>query len=327
MSLTLLFWSALNLKLSWAKGARGPAVDWIGATLRVLSKDGIPEGVSLSVMPDKISGLTEKINAFSGPLVERSKVRDFAGFTSWIGSVIPAFRPYAQMVWAGAMARPSGRESEEKVSLARLSLAFEWMAAFASMRFSSIARVFPLVTSRRLGPIVTFDASLDGGGATLHYTGEAEAPDEFCATVWGPEDLRALGVIENGPQFQPLWEAYMLLIALKTWSHLLMCHSGRIRIHGDAKGVLQSVVYGRAKQPALNLIVAEMQLVLGGVFHDLRAAHFWSEENDVCDDLSRLHQGVKLPSILENAKHVSAKRNRWLLITYKNMRQKLVKKE
>jgi len=293
----------------------------------VLSKDGRPEGVSLSVMPDKITGLTEKIDEFKGPLIDRSKLRDFAGYSSWIGSVIPAFRPYSQMVWAGAMARPSGREGESHVSLARLALPFEWMRAFASIEFSSIARVFPRTTARRQGPVVTFDASMDGGGATLHYTGEEAAPDEFCATVWGPDDLRALGIVANGPQFQPLWEAYMLLIALRTWAHKLMCHSGRIRIHGDAKGVLQSAVYGRAKQPALNLIVAEMQLVLGSVFHDLRAAHFWSEENEVCDDLSRLHQGVKLPSILENAKHVSAKRNKWLLITYKNMRQKLLKKE
>ena len=279
-------------------------------------------------MPEKITGLTDKIRMLqSAPMVDRTKLMNFAGFTSWIGSVIPAFRPYAQMVWAAAMARPSGRESESQVALARLALPFEWMLAFAEMKFSSVARVFPLTTSRRLGPIVTFDASLDGGGATLHYTGDDAAPDEYCATVWGADDRRALGISENGPQFQPLWEAYMLLVAIRTWSHMLVCHSGRIRIHGDAKGVLQSVVYGRAKQPALNLIVAEMQLLLGSVFHDLKAAHFWSEENEVCDDLSRLHQGAVLPAVLDKAKHVEAVRNRWLLVRYANMRLRLAKKQ
>ena len=67
----------------------------------------------------------------------------------------------------------------------------------------------------------------------------------------------------DGPSFQPDWEAYALLLALWIWRQLLGQFRGVLRLRGDALGVLQSVIRRRARNPRLNLIVAEAQLVLG----------------------------------------------------------------
>ena len=76
------------------------------------------------------------------------------------------------------------------------------------------------------------------------------------------------------PAAQPLWEAYALLVGVHTWRDLLCGRCGRLRLRGDAKGVLQAVFRKRARHPALNRIVAELALILGGAMRDLEAAHF-----------------------------------------------------
>ena len=79
---------------------------------------------------------------------------------------------------------------------------------------------------------------------------------------------------------------------------------GRLVLHGDAQGVFQVVCRRRAKEPRLNLVVAEIQLHLGAGIHDLSGLHFWSEENGVCDALSRRSEGAALPQELVNATFV-----------------------
>ena len=88
------------------------------------------------------------------------------------------------------------------------------------------------------------------------------------------------------------------MIAICTWSSQLQEAEGKLHVRGDVKGVLQSVVFGKSKAPQVNLIVAEAQLILGRSMHALTAAHYWSEENQVCDALSRLHEGAQCPEPL-----------------------------
>ena len=60
---------------------------------------------------------------------------------------------------------------------------------------------------------------------------------------------------------------------------------------GDALGFLHDRLRMRARDPVLNDIAAELALALAPLGFDIRAAHFWSEQNKVCDRLSRLEQG------------------------------------
>ena len=76
--------------------------------------------------------------------------------------------------------------------------------------------------------------------------------------------------------------------------------------------VLQAVVTRKAKSPHLNLVILEIQLELGATMYDLTAAHFWSEENEIADALSRLPEGVAIPAALAKAERTpSTRRRKW----------------
>ena len=75
------------------------------------------------------------------------------------------------------------------------------------------------------------------------------------------------------PAYQAAWEAYALLIALCTWYGYLV-QGCILEVRGDAQGVLQGVIKGQAKSTSINLLLAEMQLVLAPVNHDMTALHW-----------------------------------------------------
>ena len=124
---------------------------------------------------------------------------------------------------------------------------------------------------------------------------DAEEISHYLHVEWTSADEAALGAWRGDAGSQAIWEAYALLIAVNTWRDALVQMYGTIELRGDAQGVLQAVLARRARCPAVNLVVAEVQLVLGASMHDVFAAHVWSEDNDVADDLSRLAEGAALP--------------------------------
>ena len=55
---------------------------------------------------------------------------------------------------------------------------------------------------------------------------------------------------------------------------MLSVRLGRLIFRGDAQGVLQRVVFRRAKLPQRNPIVSEIALTLGGTMHDVLGSHW-----------------------------------------------------
>ena len=301
----VVLWVALGFELSWAKGARGIEVDWIGAHLAFVFTNNAVTHVTATVNKDKVAELSYTVNDFLGQSrLDRRALKRFAGLATWVGSIIPAMKPYCSMLWAAATAPPAGAETNTEVSAARVRLPLQWIAALAADGFLGVARRFPLHPPGN-GPVVAFDASLAGGGATLTLP---NGRVYYFALTWTPADHRLLNARRGDPAAQAAWEAYALLVATWTWRELLAAAEGRLAIHGDAKGVLQSVVFGRAKAPVINSIVAEIQLALGSTMHGVTAAHFWSEENHICDALSRLGEGALLPHELAAAERWPAER-------------------
>ena len=87
-------------------------MEWIGAVYAYYCHTGCDQGVDVTIGPDKITNMEERAQELlQHTVVERSKVSEYAGFTSWIGSVVKAIRPYSRMLWAAAMARPAGPET------------------------------------------------------------------------------------------------------------------------------------------------------------------------------------------------------------------------
>ena len=158
-----------------------------------------------------------------------------------------------------------------------------------------------------------FDACLSGGGAILFDDHNATTPVSYTATRWTKRDFQNIGAVVGDPAWQAHWEAYMLLLALVTWRRELGSIGGRLLVRGDPQGVLQAVAQRRARNPEINLLVVEMQVVLGDLFQDLSATHFWSEDNKVCDDLSRMWEpaGPPLPSELEGVTPATTVRKKW----------------
>ena len=99
----------------------------------------------------------------------------------------------------------------------------------------------------------------------------------------------------------PLWETYALLLALQLWIGQIVKDRASLLIKGDAQGMLKAVITRRARNPALNLAIAEINLVLAPCNFELQAEHIWSEHNDVADALSRISEGAALPERCHNA--------------------------
>ena len=161
--------------------------------------------------------------------------------------------------------------------------------------------------------VITFDASLQGGGAFVERP-EADVT-EYVAVQWTASEAKMLGASRAWAGDQPVWEAYMLLVAISTWLEVIVGAGVRLHFRGDAQGVLQGVIARRAKQPVLNAIIGEIQLLLGRSTHDLQATHIWAERNEMADALSRLGQGAALPQFLrESGRAVPAVRREWRLL-------------
>ena len=90
-------------------------------------------------------------------------------------------------------------------------------------------------------------------------------------------------------------------MAIRTWNAKLEYFCGKLQIVGDAKVRMQDVIARRARNPRLNLLVAEIQLDLSHTPHDIIAEHIWSEKNWICDELSRLSEGRKTPQAVSHA--------------------------
>ena len=103
----------------------------------------------------------------------------------------------------------------------------------------------------------------------------------------------------GGAAGPPRCEAYTLLLSIATWRMIIGTSQGSLAIIGNALGILHDAIKLKAKDPALNLIVGELALLIAPFGLDIRAAHVWSERNKVCDTLSRLPTEATTPDLPE----------------------------
>ena len=97
----LLFWQVFGFPFSWAKGQKGPEVQWIGATLRVVNRGPRGKGVRVEVPKEKAFGLAQAAATFlEKNVVGRRDLRKFAGQSSFIAGLVPLLRPLLSGIWA-----------------------------------------------------------------------------------------------------------------------------------------------------------------------------------------------------------------------------------
>ena len=112
-----------------------------------------------------------------------------------------------------------------------------------------------------------------------------------------------------------------MLVALATWGDLFK-DPCTVTIRGDAQGVLQGIIKGQARSAAINLIFAEVQLVLAHLALELTAIHWWSEHNALCDQLSRPDHQCEAPGDLKDVQEVAPRRREWHFLR-RDIRQRL----
>ena len=126
---TLLLWRALNFQIAWHKIQTGRSVEWIGARLdMVYDENGSPVSVDITITESKVRNMKDRVKAFlDESWIWRTEVKEFAGLMSWAGSVVPALKPYTQMLWAAAYAHPAGKETRDNVANGRVRFALKWI--------------------------------------------------------------------------------------------------------------------------------------------------------------------------------------------------------
>ena len=133
----LLLWRALNCCLTWNKGALGQCIEWIGGSLRlnVVRSNENGDAVIVSIGEAKLIKVQKIATALQDEsMVDRTRVKEFAGLCSWIGSIVPNVKPFTQMLRAAASAKPSVNESQHKMSSSRVRLPLQWLHAMARDR-------------------------------------------------------------------------------------------------------------------------------------------------------------------------------------------------
>ena len=128
-------------------------------------------------------------------------------------------------------------------------------------------------------------------------------PFSYFTITWTAEHETLIGAVIGDPGSQGIWEAFSMLIALRLWIDA-PCRRP-IRILGDAEGVLAGMDKFTARAPLVNLMALEAALILAPRGRRLDVLHMWSEDHGAADDLSRVAQGVAVPTFLDRVLRLS----------------------
>ena len=320
----LLLWAALGLEFSWAKGNRGPAVPWIGATFtldkRAHQGGGATlfPGVAVTIQQAKFAELRQSIEEIynANGLIPMKKVLRVAGQLAWAGGLFPWIRGFNACLWAAITdherSQPNVHKLSTKVSfkkrpthlmfVKRISQAVSWTRLLMAGLIRDQDGV-PVVMARwfsvahRLQDLqvcIRTDASPFGMGAILFKKG---IPVFWLALDWSPDDLHFLKATVGDPAWQAEWELFAILIAIDTWLPHLRGQAAFL-LQADATAALFAAARLAGRTTAMNAIAVEIAIRLESAQVCLSPEHFRGTLNFECDALSRLAQGAAIPASL-----------------------------
>ena len=299
----IAFWAVLGGKLAYQKGQMGKSVEWIGASLtadRVKAKTSvrIPARKHAEVL-DLIQGVLHEARG----MVKADVVRQIAGKASWIAGLLPQLKPFVRQLWAAMSGDPRGKRTG-LVYTKQVLPALKWLERFHAGYEGDIVRDIYLVDRELQGLLIESDASPHGGGAACWIGAVGRRlhrpPDMYVVATWTQDDELLLGARIGDPASQAVWEAFMVLLAVR---HFVSARTrGKITVVGDALGVWHGLAKFSAKSPSINEVAKELAMYLAPLGHEICGIHVWSEANVLADALSRLSQGGRVPQILTHAR-------------------------
>ena len=203
----IVLWLAIGCRLSWSKDCRGRQVEWIGAVIQQwLTATGVP-GVTFTITKEKIVKLAAQCDEIlqAQSLVEKAKVRQLAGLATWVAGILPQITVYIARLWAATATAHNYIVAQQNW------LQLSWLRALCGENLEPIQHHCRAPSG--YFSLITFDAALTGGGATL----QAGLPLLEQATSkpilaywharWTEEELHKIRVKPGDPSGQAALEA------------------------------------------------------------------------------------------------------------------------
>jgi hypothetical protein len=312
LGFALMILLACGFRISWRKGARGTAVEWIGL---LYSLDNSSNTASISIPKITAEDISVEAKALSElSMIPLSRLRKFTGKASWVMNIIPRTRWAVQRLWAAVSKQEAVAKSHRSgvrfsrrpclVASKQVILPLVWIATLWSSSQTLLCRQFSLAYKAPKLEMI-FDASPWGFGGVLAHVASGQAI-EFLHDCITAGDLHRFDLELGSSKGQQVWETRCLLIGLKCWGKFVQNDNVSLRVRSDSVAALTVICKLGSSSPKLNAIAAEISLELSKLgIQEVLAVHLPGEQNTVADKLSRLAQpgcDGKLPESLRGAK-------------------------
>ena len=300
----ILVWRALGFPLSFKKGQRGSRVVWIGNTFKFM-----PTSVVASVKPETLQTLERQCREIVQlNMVPKKTVRSLAGRTNHVATLLWAWRPFLQAIWA-SLSSSATHAPRGYIWTKQFSHAVEWILAFLAGTQGSIIRTFWVDAYLNRGEPVRLllDASPWGYGGILEVFGEAM---EWFACPIQAADISVLKIEVGSCTAQQAVESMAALIALRQWSPKWNQRRIQLQVTGDSVCMLTLLLKMRpaSNSHALGIIAREVALDIAAcVYLPDVVEHVPGISNITPDLLSRrydpAHQATwSVPSCLKHVR-------------------------
>ena len=291
---------AMGYQLAFAKAQDSDAdfeVTWTSARIQILHKE---LAVKVEVKAEILAELTEGIDdMFRGNAVAIDALRSLAGRATCVASLLHTWRPFVSMLWAPIFSSKAKCPFDEsKIWRKTVEVPLAWMRAFLRGAHGTLQRTYHLAAYLKEGDCIEIvtDASPTGIGAFLRINGTIR---EFAFDELTSEDEATLSVARGGSEGQQVWEALIVLAALRLWSPHWRSIRATLMVRSDSVSALILVMRLKTSGVGTSLIAREVALDVAEALYEPHVCeHIPGISNIIADHLSRrgLSASSPLPS-------------------------------
>ena len=290
----ILLWAGLGIKLAYKKAERGHAITWIGASLKVDNNGTWDAQITASAKQEIVDEVRDTaLSMLESNVIAFKQVQSFLGKANHIAGIVESWRPFLQDMWGAVGAYLRGERGAAPpgcIWSKQVAGALRWILSFYKHAETSIVRVFVMSVYFGEGDQVhiTTDASPWGIGGCLSLNGQVV---EYFADALTARDAETFGHPLGDSSGQQVWEALVMLVALRLWEATWKKSGVTLMVRSDSISTLtlRHKLRPAVSSPALGLIARELAIDLGTSAYKPRfLQHIPGLANAVADALSRL---------------------------------------
>ena len=304
LSYVLYTKAALGLRVSYKKGRRGAAVQWVGVKFELTQDGNLVLGLPTNFLQDTLKVLEKWKTAGYAPLKE---LRALAGRMSWTAGVLPRARWTVGVLYAVLHQEEDAKQKGKKdkkglFPVRRLEQARAWLAVFLEVALEKPMRMVSLKMGSGPKVVITTDASPQGLGGVLSINGTIIQAFKSEVTE---QDAERHSFTLGSSASQGVVESLSILVALKVWKAKIAPGVVELALQSDSITALALTQRLGAFTPALNHLGGEIGLVMEELcLEKVRPVHVPGAANGLADFLSRPEKirKLSLPGDLKDVK-------------------------